>query len=36
MISEVEKNVAIALKENELQNILIEEIKLKGNNPLSN
>ena len=36
LISEVEKNVAIALKENELQNILIEEIKLKGNNPLSN
>ena len=36
MISDIEKNVAIALKENELQNILIEEIKLKANNPLSN
>ena len=36
MISNIEKNVAIALKENELQNVLIEEIKLKGNNPLSN
>jgi hypothetical protein len=36
MISDIEKNVAIALKENELQNVLIEEIKLKGNNPLSN
>jgi len=35
MISELEKNVAIALKENELQNILIEEIKLKAGNPLS-
>jgi len=36
MISDIEKNVAIALKENELQNVLIEEIKLKANNPLSN
>jgi len=35
-LSEVEKGVAIALKENELQNILIEEIKLKAGNPLSN
>jgi len=35
-IEELSKDVAIALKENELQNILIEEIKLKGNNPLSN
>ena len=35
-ISELEKNVAIALKENELQNIMIEEIKLKAGNPLSN
>ena len=34
-IGELEKNVAIALKENELQNILIEEIKLKAGNPLS-
>ena len=35
-IETLSKDVAIALKENELQNILIEEIKLKGNNPLSN
>jgi len=35
-IGELEKEVAIALKENELQNILIEEIKLKAGNPLSN
>jgi hypothetical protein len=35
-IGELEKGVAIALKENELQNILIEEIKLKAGNPLSN
>jgi hypothetical protein len=35
-IEQLSKDVAIALKENELQNILIEEIKLKGNNPLSN
>ena len=35
-IEELSKDVAIALKENELQNILIEEIKLKRNNPLSN
>ena len=35
-IEKLSKDVAIALKENELQNILIEEIKLKGNNPLSN
>ena len=35
-ITELEKSVAIALKENELQNILIEEIKTKANNPLAN
>jgi len=35
-IETLSKDVAIALKENELQNILIEEIKLKRNNPLSN
>ena len=35
-IEEFSKDVAIVKKENELQNILIEEIKLKGNNPLSN
>ena len=35
-ISELEKNVAIARKENELQDILIEEIKTKANNPLAN
>ena len=36
IISELSKQVAIALKENELQNIQIEEIKTKSNNPLSN
>ena len=35
-IEQLSKDVAIALKENELQNVLIEEIKLKANNPLSN
>ena len=35
-IEKLSKDVAIALKENELQNILIEEIKLKAGNPLSN
>ena len=35
-ISELEKNVAIALKENELQDIMIEEIKLQSKNPLGN
>ncbi len=34
-IEELSKQVAIVSKENELQNVLIEEIKLKGNNPLS-
>ncbi len=35
-ITELEKSVAIALKENELQDVLIEEIKTKANNPLAN
>ena len=35
-IEQLSKDVAIVKKENELQNVLIEEIKLKGNNPLSN
>ena len=35
-ISELEKSVAIALKENELQDVMIEEIKTKANNPLAN
>ena len=35
-ISELKKEVAITSKENELQDILIEEIKMKANNPLSN
>jgi len=36
VISELSKQVAIALKENELQDSQIEEIKLESNNPLSN
>jgi len=36
VISELSKQIAIALKENELQNTQIEEIKLESNNPLSN
>ena len=35
-IEELSKDVAIVKKENELQNVLIEEIKLKANNPLTN
>jgi hypothetical protein len=35
-VSELKQEVAIALKENELQDILIEEIKTKANNPLAN
>ena len=35
-ISELKKEVAITSKENELQDILIEEIKTKANNPLAN
>ena len=34
IISELSKQVAIALKENELQDIQIEEIKLESSNPL--
>ena len=33
-LSEMEKNIAIALKENELQDIQLEEIKLQSSNPL--
>ena len=36
IIYELSKQIAIALKENELQNSQIEEIKLESNNPLSN
>ena len=36
LISELSKQVAIALKENELQDSQIEEIKLESNNPLAN
>ena len=35
-VAEAEKQTAIALKENELQSIQIEEIKTKANNPLAN
>ena len=35
-IAELKKEVAIVKKENQLQDILIEEIKEKGNNPLAN
>ena len=35
-IEELSKDVAVVKKENELQNILIEEIKTKANNPLVN
>ncbi len=36
LISELSKQIAIALKENELQDTQIEELKLESNNPLSN
>jgi hypothetical protein len=36
LLRELEKQVAIVSKENELQDILIEEIKTKANNPLAN
>ena len=36
IIAEASKQIAIALKENELQDVQIEEIKTKSNNPLSN
>ena len=35
-IEQLSKDVAIVKKENELQDVQIEEIKLKSNNPLSN
>ena len=35
-IEELSKQVAIISKENELQDTIIEEIKLESNNPLSN
>ena len=35
-LSEMMKEVAVVKKENELQDILIKEIKEKGNNPLAN
>ena len=35
-IEELSKDVAVVKKENELQNVLIEEIKESTNNPLSN
>jgi len=35
-IEEISKQTAIVSKENELQDILIEEIKTKANNPLAN
>ena len=35
-IEELSKDVAVVKKENELQNVLIEEIKIKANNPLAN
>ena len=35
-LQELEKAVAIAQKENQVQNAMIEEIKLKSNNPLAN
>ena len=35
-ISELSQSVAIVSKENELQDVLIEEIKTKANNPLAN
>ena len=35
-IAELSKQTAIVSKENELQDILIEEIKTKANNPLAN
>ena len=35
-ISELDTDVKIVQKENQLQDILIEEIKTKANNPLAN
>ena len=36
LVTEASKQIAIALKENELQDVMIEEIKTKANNPLAN
>ena len=36
ILTGIEKTIAILSKENEVQDAQIEEIKLKGNNPLSN
>ena len=35
-VAELKQEVAIVAKENELQDVLIEEIKTKANNPLAN
>ena len=35
-LSEMEKKLAVVAKENELQDILIEEMKTRANNPLAN
>ena len=35
-LQELEKAVAIVQKENQVQDAMIEEIKLKANNPLAN
>ena len=35
-IAELKQEVAIVSKENELQDVLIKEIKTKANNPLAN
>ena len=35
-IAELKQEVAIVSKENELQDVLIEEIKTRANNPLAN
>ena len=35
-IEELSKDVAVVKKENELQDVLIQEMKLKANNPLAN
>ena len=36
LLAEASKQIAIVSKENELQDIMIEEIKMKANNPLAN
>ena len=35
-LSEMERKLAVVAKENELQDILIEEMKTRANNPLAN